>query len=132
MTGVQTCALPISTNLLVDGVAQRQGIAPFGIFEITGIGLVGAVAGLALLLATGRFLLPDRPDNPLATENESDAYLSHLILEDDSELIGETISSIPLARRDGVRILGVQRGSTPERADFDHWELRAGDRKSVV
>ncbi|HHX90564.1 MAG TPA: SLC13 family permease, partial [Paracoccus sp.] len=36
-----------STNLLVDGVAQRAGMEPFGIFEITGVGLIVALVGVA-------------------------------------------------------------------------------------
>lgn len=38
-----------STNLLVDGVAQELGQTAFGMFEITGVGLVTAAAGLAFL-----------------------------------------------------------------------------------
>jgi di/tricarboxylate transporter len=37
-----------STNLLVDGVAQRRGMEPFGIFEISGVGLALAAVGVAL------------------------------------------------------------------------------------
>ena len=36
-----------STNLLVNGVAQESGQAAFGIFEITGVGFVGMIAGVA-------------------------------------------------------------------------------------
>ena len=36
-----------STNLLVDGVARDAGLAPFHIFEITGVGLVAAGHGVA-------------------------------------------------------------------------------------
>src|SRR3546814_16518426 len=42
------------------GVAQDRGLAPFGMFEITGAGVIMAVAGIACLLIVGRWLLPDR------------------------------------------------------------------------
>ena len=46
-----------STNLLVDDMARSSGQAPFGIFEITPVGLAMAVAGgLYLMLFTGRLV----------------------------------------------------------------------------
>ncbi|NJC32876.1 Na+/H+ antiporter NhaD/arsenite permease-like protein [Sphingomonas jejuensis] len=54
-----------STNLLVDGVAQEQGQAPFGIFEISLVGLATAAVGAAFLALTGPFLLPDRAEADL-------------------------------------------------------------------
>jgi di/tricarboxylate transporter len=46
-----------STNLLVDDMARSSGQAPFGIFEVTPVGLAMAVAGgLYLLLFTGRLI----------------------------------------------------------------------------
>jgi len=46
-----------STNLLVDDMARSSGQAPFGIFEITPVGLAMALAGcLYLVLFTGRLV----------------------------------------------------------------------------
>lgn len=46
-----------STNLLVDDMARSSGQAPFGLFEITPVGLAMALAGiLYLLLFTGRLV----------------------------------------------------------------------------
>lgn len=46
-----------STNLLVDDMARSSGQAPFGLFEITSVGLPMALAGiLYLLLFTGRLV----------------------------------------------------------------------------
>jgi di/tricarboxylate transporter len=47
-----------STNLLVDDMAQRSGQRPFGLFEITGVGLTMALAGAAYLLLVAPRLLP--------------------------------------------------------------------------
>ncbi|HAW39289.1 MAG TPA: dATP pyrophosphohydrolase, partial [Pseudomonas sp.] len=49
-----------STNILVDGVARKAGLAPFGMFEITAAGLIMAAAGMIYLLTVGRHLLPER------------------------------------------------------------------------
>jgi di/tricarboxylate transporter len=121
-----------STNLLVDGVAQGQGQKPFGIFEITMVGLVAATVGVAFLAIVGRFLLPDRPAHALNEQGENDTYLSHLVLLDESPLIGQKIGSSTLSRRPGLRILGIQRGITIQRNDFDDWKLSAGDQLIVA
>ena len=49
-----------STNLLVDGVVQKQGMEPFGIFDILPVGLVVTLAGGAFMALVGHRLLPDR------------------------------------------------------------------------
>lgn len=120
-----------STNLLVDGVAQAQGIAAFGIFEMTAVGLVSAATGVVLLLVLGRFLLPDRPEGGLE-QGESDAYLSQLVLVADSGLIGEELGSSSIFRRPGIRIVGIQRGKDIVRRDFDQWVLNSGDQLIVA
>lgn len=121
-----------STNLLVDGVAQRQGLAAFGIFEITIVGLCAAASGLAMLMLTGKFLLPDRPAHAINEQSESDAFLSHLTLVSESSLIGRTIGDIALFRRSGLQLVGIQRGKRIDRRNFDGWLLAAGDQLIVT
>lgn len=47
-----------STNLLVDDMAQRQHLAPFSLFEITGVGLAIAAVGALYLAFVAPRLLP--------------------------------------------------------------------------
>ena len=121
-----------STNLLVDGVAQAQGIAPFGIFEITLVGLCVMAGGVAYLVLAGPLLLPDRAASGLADKDESDAYLSHLLLNPDSDLVGVTLANSALARRQGVRIIAVRRGLTVHRKGIDELEFQAGDQLVIA
>ncbi|MDZ4273942.1 MAG: SLC13 family permease [Erythrobacter sp.] len=120
-----------STNLLVDGVAQTQGMAAFGIFEMTAVGLVSAATGVTLLFVLGHFLLPDRPEDGLE-QGESDAYLSHLVLQANSDLVGEKLGGSSMFRRPGIRIVGIQRGKDIVRRDFDQWVLNSGDQLIVA
>lgn len=121
-----------STNLLVDGVAQQQGLQAFGIFEMTTVGLCAAAAGLLYLAAAGRFLLPDRAAHALDEQGESDAFLSHLSLAPQSDLVGRRIGEIALFRRPGLRLVGVQRGRNIERHGFKNWTLKGGDQLIVA
>lgn len=121
-----------STNLLVDGVAQDQGLEAFGIFEMTAVGIVTATAGVALLAVLGRFLLPDRPAHALEEQGESDTYLSHLTLEGTSALVGKRFGDIGIFRRPGLRVVGIQSGRTIERRGFEDWIMQSGDQFIVA
>lgn len=121
-----------STNLLVDGVAQQQGLDAFGIFEISMVGLCGAAAGLVLLALTGQFLLPDRAAHALDEQGESDTFLSQLALMPDSPLVGRKVSDSGLFRRLGLRLVGIQRGRKIERRGFADWSLTSGDQLVIA
>lgn len=121
-----------STNLLVNGVAQELGQPGFGMFEITGVGLVTMVAGIAFLLAAGPFLLPDRDETSGTQHGESDNFLSHLVLLADSRMVGERLEDTALFRRQGVQVIAVRRGSTVHRRKLDDVVLEAGDQLVVA
>jgi di/tricarboxylate transporter len=120
-----------STNLLVDGVAQRMDQPAFGIFEITGVGLAGLAAGTLLLVIAGPFLLPDRPDSVEGDTSDETMFLSDLTVVKDGSYVGEVLGQTPLAKRSGVRVLGVVRGNDLYRQDIGEWLLGSGDRLIV-
>ncbi|MBH1942688.1 SLC13 family permease [Erythrobacter sp. YJ-T3-07] len=120
-----------STNLLVDGVAQQAGQAPFGIFEITAVGVVGMVAGVAVLLVLGPLLLPNRGPRMGDETRESDIYLTHLTLMASSKYVGRTLAESNIGRRPGVRVVAIQRGTDLYRKDLGTFELAADDQLIV-
>ena len=120
-----------STNLLVDGVAREQGLAPFGMFEITSVGLIAAAAGSLYLVLLGPKLLPDRAPRSLDETTESDVYLSHLVLEPESPLVGYALGETKLFRRPGLRILGIKRGGDIMRNELAGHVLSEGDQLVV-
>lgn len=80
-----------STNLLVDDMARSSGQAPFGIFEVTPVGLAMALAGgIYLMLFTGRLVINDNhPSEPQPTDasipsNIERHPVSHVDLTGDS------------------------------------------------
>lgn len=121
-----------STNLLVDGVATEQGLAPFGIFEISLVGIVTAIAGVAALLVLGPWLLPDRPGRQDEAMAENESYLSHLVVAEDSPLIGQKLGETRMARRPGVRILGVRQRGDLVRKNLSDIVLNAGDQLVIA
>ncbi len=115
-----------STNLLVDGVAREQGLAPFGIFEITPIGILVALAGTIALFLLGPFLLPDGETDPYHSPDDQ-PFLSEIRIGKDSPFVDRSIEDIPEFKR--LRIIGLNRGGYRERVP--ERPLTIGDRLIV-
>ncbi len=120
-----------STNLLVAGVAERLGEPAFGIFEITGVGLVAVATGVGFLLLTGRFLLPNREDSALMASDDR-LFLSEALVLRGGDHDGLLAGDAPLGRRPGVRVLGVVRGGTAQREGWEGLRLASGDRLLIA
>jgi len=118
-----------STNLLVDGVARDAGLAPFGIFEITPVGLVLAAVGIAYLTLAGPRLLPERTSmSALLTGRGPMKFFTEVAVPEDSSLIGRDPAEVELFRRGGARVIDVLRGDASLRRDLASVRLAAGDR----
>jgi di/tricarboxylate transporter len=108
MGGVCTL-IGTSSNLLVDSLAQKQGLAPVGVFEFTKLGALLAVAGIIYVMVIGRWLLPRHLDNESSGAAEVGKYVTELKLMADSPLVGQTIAEARLGER-GVYPLELLRG----------------------
>ncbi|ESQ83728.1 hypothetical protein AEAC466_12025 [Asticcacaulis sp. AC466] len=95
-----------STSLLVDGVAQDMGFKPFGMFDILVPGLSLAAAGGLYMAAIGHRLLPNRQSLSDALGDKVERrYMSQILIERDSPLIGKTVVETGLSKSDEVEIL---------------------------
>ncbi|MGR3464736.1 SLC13 family permease [Limimaricola sp.] len=118
-----------STNLLVDGVVQAAGMRPFGIFEITGAGLLLAGVAVAYLGLIGRKLLPDRDSMAgLLSGKSKMRFFTEAVIPPDSNLIGREVTDVQLFKRDGVRLIDVVRGDESLRRNLAGVTLQVGDR----
>ncbi|GAB4270831.1 MAG: SLC13 family permease [Pararhodobacter sp.] len=118
-----------STNLLVDGVAQAAGLAPFGIFEITGVGLALATVGVTYLALVGRWLLPERESMAAMLSDRSPMkFFTEVAVPEGSALIGKRLDEIEAFRRSGARVIDVLRGDASLRRALADVVLEAGDR----
>ena len=118
-----------STNLLVDGVARAKGMEPFGIFEISGLGIVAALVGLTYLLIFAPRLLPDRDSmSMLMSDRSKMKFFTEVAIPDDSTLIGRRVEEVEVFKRDSLRVIDVLRGDNSLRRDLAAVVLEAGDR----
>ena len=118
-----------STNLLVDGLAAKAGLAHFSIFEIAPLGIALTVAGGAFLAVTSRYLLPVRQSmSTLLNDRRKMKYFTEVAVPEDSPLIGQAVLGVDLFNCDGVRLIDVLRGDVSLRRDLQPVILQAGDR----
>lgn len=107
-----TCTLiGTSTNILVSGVAEEYGQQAFGMFEITGVGLIMAAAGLSFMALAGRFLLPERlaPKDNLLEGHQIKRFMAEAIIPIDSPLIGRTLNEIKFTDSEDYEIIDIVR-----------------------
>ncbi len=129
-----TCTLTgTSTNLIIDGVAQDYGQAPFTMFEMTKLGLVYAAIGFIYLATIGRRLLPHRSSLAELLEPQPDRdFLTQFVVEKESPLIGKPITETLLKEFPGSQILEVRRRGRNLETPLDQLEIREMDRLLVT
>lgn len=118
-----------STNILVDGVARKQGLDYFPIFEIAPLGLAVTVAGGLFMWLAGPYLLPDRTSlGALLSDRRKMKFFTEVAIPEGSGLIGRPVLDVDIFWPEGVRVIDVLRGDASLRRDLASVVLEAGDR----
>ena len=118
-----------STNLVVDGVARKQGMEGFGIFEITPIGIIVAIAGLTYITLFSSRLLPSRDSMAtLLSDRKGMKFFTEVAVPEGSAFIGKRPEEVDLFTRGGARVIDVLRGDASLRRDMAAVVLQPGDR----
>lgn len=117
-----------STNILVDGVARKAGLEPFGMFEITPAALAFCAVGFVYLMLFSRRLLPDRETlSRQLRPNLERTFMSELLVPHDSPVIGKTLSEANLNGGSGLQVLKIFRGEEQLTEPGHTTTLAAGD-----
>lgn len=116
-----------STNILVDGVAREQGLAPFGIFEIAPLGIVNAVIGVLFIFLFRRFLPERTAMASLLGRNETPRYMVEIAIERESAYVGQRALDIKAFNEADSRLLDVIRGDASLRREMQDVVIREGD-----
>lgn len=118
-----------STNILVDGVARKQGLEPFGMFEITLAGLALATTGFLFIMLFGQRLLPARDTlSRTLRPNLARTFMSELLVPRDSPMAGRSIADANLNGNAGLQVLKLFRGDEVITEPPNTTLLEAGDR----
>jgi di/tricarboxylate transporter len=118
-----------STNLVVSGIAERKGLEPFTMFEITPLGLMLAAGTLIFMTFAGRKLLPDRSSLAMMIDSESAGeMLVTAIVSADSALAGKRLADTALAGQRKLRLIEVRRRGNRVESSLADLVFEAGDR----
>ncbi len=86
-----------STNILVDGVARAQGLAPFSMFEISLPAILMALVGSAFMLVFAPRLLPVRETLSQQFGAGERWFMTELFVPEGSHLAGQTLREARLS-----------------------------------
>lgn len=129
-----TCTLiGTSTNMVVYGlvVAETGNRDALGMFDLAWVGIPAAFVGIGFVLATSRWLLPDRKAT-LSASSDPREYTIELEVEPQSPLIGKSIEEAGLRGLPGVYLAEIERGAKVLPAVASHEVLHSGDRLVFV
>ncbi|HEY60531.1 MAG TPA: SLC13 family permease [Anaerolineae bacterium] len=97
-----------STNIVISSLITDFDMRPFGMFELTPVGLPILVVGLMYMYFIGHRLVPDRPYDEEFSENFGiQNYLTELYLPPDSPLCGKTLARAGLGRDKDITVVRV-------------------------
>ena len=117
-----------STNLLVYSSAKQYLEWEIGIFEVTPAGLIFSAAGVLYLLLFAHRLVPSRrTGDSLTEEYRLRHFVTELILQDDSPLIGLTIAETEFREKYDVEVIEILRGGTRLLPTAQQTRLEPGD-----
>lgn len=118
-----------STNMVIYGlyVAETGKRSGLSMFDPAWVGLPAAAVGILFLLATSRWLLPDRKSS-ITNVGDARQYSIEVVVEHESGLIGKTIEEAGLRGLPGLYLASIERhgrilpavGSTERLWSEDH------------
>ncbi|MFT6867935.1 MAG: di/tricarboxylate transporter [Cyclobacteriaceae bacterium] len=106
-----TCTLiGTSTNVLVSGIAESNGLEGFSMFYSAPIGLVFLIVGATYIFLFGKKLLPDRrKDMNLSEQYEIRNYITEIEILEGSDFVGQRIMDSIIAKEMELDIIEIRR-----------------------
>jgi di/tricarboxylate transporter len=127
--------------LLASDLLRERGMKPFGFFEVTPVGVLILLAGIAYMASVGLRLLPIRHPHDRLRRARLPLELLQLYrlservfaldVPSDSTLVGRTLAESGLGHDFGLTVMGIMNGLGRRMAPAPSEELRAGDRLLV-
>lgn len=100
-----------STNLVLNGFLEKNGLPVFGFFDFTIPGILVAVGGILFFVVIGFRLLPSRASYQRRGKQALRKYFVEAKIGEDSLLAGQSIAESGLKDYKGVALVELIRGS---------------------
>ncbi len=116
-----------STNLIVNGLLESDGLTPFRLFDFAPIGIVVMVVVFAYMMLFGTRLLPDNRDTLQTLIEESKPFIFEVEIKKESPLHGSSLEAAGGAWLNGVFVMAVFNERLISPVD-PKYVFRSGDR----
>lgn len=127
MGGICTL-LGTSTNILVSGIAEKAGLPPFGIFEMTVMGLIFLGSGTLYMLTVGKWLLPERePKSDLSDIVDLGNYLIELTITAEFDQLLVPVNKQKMFKDGSVKPLQIIRENGRQVKVYPNTSILEGD-----
>ncbi len=91
IAGGMITVIGTSTNLIVNGLMESEGMEPFSLFAFAPIGVVVMVVVWLYMVFIGNKILPDKTDPLQVVKDESKSFIAEVVIGEDSPLHGSTL-----------------------------------------
>ena len=98
-----------ATHIIVSGLIESVGLAPFGFFEISKIGLPLAVCGLATIVLLAPVVLPSRRSPRQEAEQEARDFVIDMMVQEEGPLINKDVTEAGLRNLESLFLVEVER-----------------------
>lgn len=127
MGGICTL-LGTSTNILVSGIAEKAGFESFGVFEMSGMGILFLIAGTVYMISLGKWLMPKRD----AKTDFSDTldlgnYVIDILVNEDFEQLQEPIFKQKIFSNRSLQALHIIRENGKRTRVYPNTAVLVGD-----
>jgi di/tricarboxylate transporter len=126
--------------ILINDLLNSAGLAPYGLFSVTPVGVLLLLSAITYFLFLGKFVLPDSPPlGPSASDQEKIIETLHLpnrichyAVLPNSPLIGQTAEQSGIWDIFNLHILGITQGQEIEYAPWRETKFEAGQALALL
>lgn len=119
-------------NILAASILQDYGGIPaFDFFDFTPTGIIVLTTGILYMLLIGRRFLQDRTGSDLESDYPIRQYLTEVMVEPDSPLVGKTILETDLGEKYDLNVIHIHVNSKESRSPNSDHRLEPGNRMLV-
>lgn len=125
--------------ILINDLMRTAGLAPYGIFSVTPVGILLVTAGTLYFIFAGKYVLPSHQPDTSETDQEKLIRTLHLAqniwhytVPETCSLVGKTAEASGIWKRPGVNLLGLSMGNEVSYAPWRETRFQPGQELALL